>query len=328
MKIRASITAVANFLPDDVLTNAQLEQMVDTTSEWIMDRSGIAERRIMKDKTKATAYMGAEAAKKLLTKKGLAATDIELIIVCTATPEYQFPATANVISAMIGAKNAWSFDLMGACSGFLYAITTASKFIETGTHKKVLVIGSDKMSTVLDYSNRNTCVLFGDGAAAVLLEPDTSGNGVIDARLYTDGAGLKYLHQSGGGSLNPSNFDTVELRQHYMHMDGKPVFKIAVVKMADVAAEMMERNNLKAEDVAYLVPHQANKRIIEATAARMGVGMDKVMLNIEKYGNTTCASIPNCLTEWESKLKKGDNLILVAFGAGFTWGGIYLKWAY
>jgi 3-oxoacyl-[acyl-carrier-protein] synthase-3 len=328
MKVHAAITAIANYLPDEILTNAELEKMVDTTSEWILDRSGIAERRIMKDKTKATAFMGAEAAKKILAKRGISPLDIELIIVCTATPEYQFPSTGNIIGDMIGAKNAWSFDIMAACSGFIYALNTASKFIETGTHKNVLVIGSDKMSTVVDFTDRNNCVLFGDAAAAVLLEPNTEGNGVIDAKLYSDGSGLKYLSQTGGGSLNPPNFDMVELRQHFMFMDGKPVFKIAVTKMAESAAEMMERNNLKSEDVAWLVPHQANKRIIEATAARMGVGMDKVMLNIEKYGNTTCASIPNCMTEWESKLKKGDNLILVAFGAGFTWGGLYLKWAY
>ena len=328
MGTKAAITAVANYLPDDVLTNSELEKMVDTDSEWIMARSGIAERRILKDPTRATAWMGAEAAKKLLEKKKISASEIELIIVCTATPEYQFPATANVISNMIGATNAWSFDVMAACSGFIYGLTVAAKFIETGMHKKVLVIGSDKMSSIVDYTNRNTCVLFGDAAAAVLLEPDESGNGVMDSRLYTDGSGLQYLKQAAGGSRFPSNFDTVELKQHYIHMDGKPVFKVAVVKMADVAAEMMQRNNLKAEDVAYLVPHQANKRIIEATAGRMGVGMEKVMMNIERYGNTTCASIPNCLCEWENKLKKGDNLILCAFGAGFTWGGVYVKWAY
>lgn len=326
--MRAAITAVANYLPETVLTNAELEQMVDTTNEWIMERSGIVERRILKDPARATAYMGAEAAKRVLDKRGISAKEIELIIVCTATPEHQFPATANIVSERIGATNAWSFDVMAACSGFIYALTTASKFIETGMHKKVLVIGSDKMSTIVDYKDRNTCVLFGDAAAAVLLEPDTGGNGLMDARLYSDGSGMQYLHQVAGGSRCPANFDTVELRQHYIHMEGKAVFKVAVVKMAEVAAEMMERNKLRAEDIAYLVPHQANRRIIEATAQRMGISMDKVMLNIQKYGNTTCASIPNCLAEWETKLKKGDNLILCSFGAGFTWGGIYLKWAY
>jgi 3-oxoacyl-[acyl-carrier-protein] synthase-3 len=328
MNTRAAITAVANYLPDDILTNAEIERMVNTSNEWILERSGIAERRILKDPAKATAFMGAEAARQVLRKRGIGAEEIELVIVCTATPEHPFPATANIISDKIGAKNAWGFDLMGACSGFIYALHTASKFIETGAHKKILVIGTDKMSGIVDYTDRNTCVLFGDAAAAVLLEPAEDGCGVLDAKMYSDGSGLKYLHLPAGGSLHPANCDTVELRQHYMHMEGKPVFKVAVTKMADVAAEMMERNKLTAADVAWLVPHQANKRIIEATAGRMGVGMEKVMLNIQKYGNTTCASIPNCLAEWESQLKKGDNLILCAFGAGFTWGGVYLKWAY
>ncbi|HEY6162018.1 MAG TPA: beta-ketoacyl-ACP synthase III, partial [Bacteroidia bacterium] len=274
MGTKAAITAVANYLPDDVLSNAELEKMVNTNNEWILSRSGIAERRILKDPTRATAWMGAEAAKKLLAKRKISASEIELIIVCTATPDHQFPATANIVSNMIGATNAWSFDVMAACSGFIYGLTVASKFIETGVHKKVLLIGSDKMSSIVDYKNRNTCVLFGDAAAAVLLEPDESGNGILDSRHYSDGSGMKYLHQLAGGSRFPTNFDTVELKQHYIHMDGKPVFKVAVEKMADVAAEMMERNNLKAGDVAYLVPHQANKRIIEATAQRMGVGME------------------------------------------------------
>ncbi len=328
MKIRAAITAVASYVPDEVLTNADLEKMVDTTDEWILSRTGVKERRILKDKTKATAFMAAEAAKKLFEKASVSPEEIELVILCTATPEMQFPATANLVAEMIGAKNAWSFDVKGACAGFLYGLTVASKFIETGTHKKVLVVGSDKMSSIVDYSDRNTCVLFGDGAGAVLLESNESGMGIIDARMYSDGSGRKYLFQDAGGSLNPASKETVEQRRHFISMDGKSVFKIAVVKMAEVAEEMMKRNQLTANDVAYLVPHQANKRIIEATAERMGIGMEKVMMNIQNYGNTTCASIPLCLTEWESKLKKGDNLILCSFGAGFTWGGIFLKWAY
>ncbi|MFL5752910.1 MAG: beta-ketoacyl-ACP synthase III, partial [Bacteroidia bacterium] len=305
-----------------------LERMVDTSNEWILARCGIEERRVLKDKTKGTAFMAAEAAKKALEKRGMKAEEIELLIVCTATPEHQFPATANIVSDMIGATNAWSFDVMAACSGFIYALTTASKFIETGTHKKVMVIGSDKMSSIVDYKDRNTCVLFGDAAAAVILEPNTEGYGVLDSRMYSDGSGKKYLFQEAGGSLNPATEETVKNNQHHITMDGKAVFKIAVVKMAEVAEEMMTRNKLTAGDVAYLAPHQANGRIIEATAERMGIGMDKVMLNIQKYGNTTCASIPNCLAEWEPKLKKGDNIILTSFGAGFTWGGIYLKWGY
>lgn len=328
MKTTSAITAVSNYVPDTVLTNADIEKMVDTSNEWIIERTGIQERRILKDKTKATAFMAAEAAKKLLEKKNISPLEIELVIVCTATPEHQFPATANIVSDMIGAKNAWSFDMMAACSGFIYGLNAASKFIEAGTHKKILVIGSDKMSSIVDYTDRNTCALFGDAAGVVLLEPDTQGYGVLDARMYSDGSGKKHLHQVAGGSLNPASTETVNQRQHFIFMDGKGVFKLAVVKMAEVAVEIMNRNNLKAEDIAFLAPHQANKRIIEATAERMGIGMDKVMLNIQKYGNTTCASIPLCLSEWERKMKKGDNIILTSFGAGFTWGGIYVKWAY
>ncbi len=328
MKIQAAITGVAHYVPENILTNADIEKMVDTTDEWIISRSGIRERRILKDKDKATAYMAAQAALKVLAQKGLSAADIELVIVCTTTPDHQFPATANIVSDMIGAVNAWSFDVTAACSGFLYGLNVGSKFIETGTHKKILVIGSDKMSSIVDYTDRKTCILFGDGAGAVLLEPDTEGYGVVDSRMYSDGSGKQYLYQHAGGSLNPASPETVENRQHYITMHGQPVFKVAVVKMADVAAEMMERNNLTADNVAYLVPHQANKRIIDATAARMNIGPEKVMLNIERYGNTTCASIPICLSEWQSKLKKGDNLILTSFGAGFTWGGIYMKWAF
>jgi 3-oxoacyl-[acyl-carrier-protein] synthase-3 len=328
MKTTAAITAVSAYLPEYVMTNKEMETMVDTTDEWIRSRSGIHERRILKDKDKATAFMAAEAAKKLLAKKNISPLDIELIIVATVTPDHQYPATANIVGDMIGATNAWSFDIQAACSSFIYALTTASKFIETGVHKKVLVIGADKMSTIVDFTDRKTAILFGDGAGAVLLEPTTDGTGVLDSRMYTDGSGKKHLYQPAGGSLIPSSIESVTNKQHYVEMDGQSVFKVAVIKMADVAEEIMQRNNLTADDVAFLVPHQANKRIIEGTANRMGISMDKVMLNIQKYGNTTSATLPICLAEWESQLKKGDNLVLTTFGAGFTWGGLYLKWSY
>lgn len=326
--IKAAITGVSCFLPEDKLTNADIEKMVDTTNEWIMERSGVAERRILKDPNKGSAFLGAEAAKSLFAKKNIDPLTIDLIICATATPEMQFPATANIISDMIGAKRAWSFDVMGACSGFIYALNVGRQFIETGAHKRVLVIGADKMSTIVDYSNRGTCILFGDGAGAVLLEPDTSGTGILDARMYSDGSGRNQLFQYAGGSLHPASEETVRLKQHFIQMNGQGVFKMAVEKMADVSEEMMLRNGLSADDIAFLVPHQANKRIIEATAHRMGIGNEKVMLNIQKYGNTTTATLPICLTEWESQLKRGDNLILTTFGAGFTWGGMYVKWAY
>lgn len=326
--MRAAITAVSSYLPEYVLTNKELETMVDTTDEWIVSRSGIKERRIMKDPTKATAFMASEAAKNLLKKRGISALDIEVIILATVTPDYQFPATANIVSDLIGATHAWSFDLQAACSSFIYALDVGSKLIESGKYKKIMVIGADKMSSITDYTDRSTCILFGDAAGAVLLEPTTEEVGVMDTKMYSDGAGRKYLYQVAGGSLNPASADTVAMRQHFVKMEGQPVFKVAVIKMADVAEEMMTRNHLKPEDVAWLVPHQANKRIIEATAQRMGVGMEKVMLNIEKYANTTSATLPLCLDEWEHRLKKGDNLVLTTFGAGFTWGAIYLKWAY
>jgi 3-oxoacyl-[acyl-carrier-protein] synthase-3 len=328
MKINASITSVASYAPDYILGNDELERMVDTTNEWIMSRCGVSERRILKDNDKATAFMAAEAAKKILIKKNISPLDIELIIVATVTPDHQYPATANIVADMIGATNAWGFDIQAACSSFLSALQTASKFIETGTHKKILVIGSDKMSSIVDYTCRKTSILFGDAAGAVLLEPTTDGIGLIDAKFYADGSGKKYLYQPAGGSLIPSSIETVNNKQHFVKMDGQAVFKIAVVKMAEVAAEMMERNNLSSDDIAFLVPHQANKRIIEATANRMGISTEKVMLNIHKYGNTTSATIPLCLSEWETQLKMGDNLILTTFGAGFTWGSIYLKWSY
>ncbi len=327
-KITAVVKGVECYLPEDKLTNADFEKMVETTDEWIMTRCGISERRILKDKTKACSFMAAEAASRLLKKLDVDPMDIELIIVATVTPDYIFPSSANIVADSIGAKRSWSFDLQAACSSFLYAVQVGSKFIESGAHKKVLVIGSDKMSAIMDYSNRATSILFGDAAGAILLEPGTDGYGILDARLYADGSGRSSLYQEAGGSLNPPTLDTVLNKQHYVKMDGPAVFKFAVIKMADVAEELMTRNNLRSEDVAYLVPHQANKRIIEATANRMGISMDKVMLNIHRYGNTTSATIPLCLWEWEKLLKKGDNLILTTVGAGFTWGGIYLKWGF
>ncbi len=324
----AAITAVGHFLPEYRLTNAELETIVETSDEWIRTRTGISERRILKDSTKATAYMSTRAAEELLRKRGIGADEIDLIIVATVTPDMVFPATACLVQAQLGATKAWGFDLSAACSGFLFALTTGAQFIASGKHEKVLVIGADKMSAIIDYTDRTTCVLFGDGAGAVLLEPDGSGHGVLDSVEHTDGSNSKALCMAGGGSLNPASHETVEARLHYIHQDGKTVFKSAVTGMADVAAEIMQRNNLSGDDVRYLVPHQANLRIIDATARRMGVEMDKVMLNIERYGNTTAATIPLCLCDWESELKKGDNLVLTAFGGGFTWGATYLKWAY
>lgn len=327
-KITAAITAVGGYVPDFVLTNKMLEEIVDTNDEWIVSRTGIKERRILKGEGLGPSDMGKEAVLELCRKRGISPMDIDMLICATATPDYLFPATANIIADKVGAKNAWGFDVMAACSGFLYALVTGSQFIESGKYKKVVVVGADKMSSITDYTDRTTCILFGDASACVLLEPTTDGVGILDSILRSDGSGRAYLHQKAGGSVNPSSHKTVDAKQHFVFQDGQPVFKFAVKGMADVSAEIMEKNNLKAEDVAYLVPHQANKRIIDATARRMGVGMDKVMLNIEKYGNTTTATIPLCLWEWEKKLKRGDNLILAAFGGGFTWGSIWVKWAY
>ena len=327
-KVRAAITAVSGYVPPYVLNNTELEQMVETTDEWITSRTGIKERRILKGEDQGTSVMAVEAAKGVLAKRGISAAELDLIICATTTPDMQFPATANIIADKIGAVNAFSYDLQAACSGFIYSLVTASKFIESGTHKKVLVIGADKMSSIIDYTDRQTCVIFGDGAGAVLLEADTEGYGIQDSILKSDGAGCTHLHQKAGGSRRPASHETVDARQHYVYQEGQAVFKFAVTRMADVSAEIMERNNLTADDVAWLVPHQANLRIIEATANRMGVGMSKVMLNIQRYGNTTNGTIPLCLWEWESQLKKGDNIVLAAFGGGFTWGSVYLKWAY
>lgn len=328
MKPRASITAVQGFLPDYVLTNKELEQMVDTNDDWITARTGIKERRILKGEGRGTSDMAAPCVKKLCEKRGISPEEIDLLICATVTPDMIFPATANIICDKIGAKNAWGFDVEAACSGFLFSLVTGSQFIETGKHKKVVVVGADKMSAIVDYTDRTTCVIFGDGCAAVLLEPDTEGFGIIDSILRSDGSGRHYLYQRGGGSCYPPNHETVDKKMHYIFQDGQPVFKAAVKGMADVSAEIMERNSLKGEDVAWLVPHQANKRIIDATARRMGVSDEKVMLNIDRYGNTTAGTIPLCLWDWESKLKKGDNIILSAFGGGYTWGAVYLKWGY
>lgn len=327
-KITAAITCVHGYVPEYVLSNAELEKMVDTTDEWITTRTGIKERRLLNTPGLATSDMGVEAVNGLLKKRGITADDIELIIFATVTPDMVFPSTACIMADKIGAKNAWGFDLAAACSGFLFALETGAKFIESGKHKKVLVVGGDKMSSIIDYTDRNTCIIFGDGLGCVLLEPNEEGLGIIDSVLKIDGNGRHYLHQKAGGSLKPPTHETVDAREHYVYQDGKTVFKFAVTGMADVSAQIMERNHLTADDVTYLVPHQANLRIIDATAERMGLSREKVMINIDHFGNTTNGTLPLLLWEWENKLKKGDNLVLSAFGGGFTWGSIFLKWAY
>jgi 3-oxoacyl-[acyl-carrier-protein] synthase-3 len=327
-KIRAAITGIQGYVPPDILTNQDLEKMVDTTDEWILTRTGIRERHILKGEGLGTSDMAAEAVKMLLEKTGTSPDDIGLVICATVTPDMVFPATANIISDKAGIRNAFSFDMNAACSGFLYALETGSKFIETGTHKKVIVIGADKMSSIVDYTNRETCVLFGDAAGALLLEATTEEIGIMDSILLSDGSGRIHLHMKAGGSVKPSSFETVAAKEHFVYQEGQAVFKFAVTKMADVSAEIMEKNGLKPDDVSWLVPHQANLRIIEATARRMGLKKEKVMINIERYGNTTGGTIPLCLWEWEKQMKKGDNIILAAFGGGFTWGAIWLKWAY
>jgi len=327
-KIRAAITAVHGYVPPDLLTNADLEKMVDTTDEWIRTRTGVEERHILKGENKGTSDMGAEAVKGLCEKCGIDPNEIDLIICATVTADHAFPATANIIADKVGIKNGWGFDLNAACSGFVYAVSTATQFVETGKYKKVVVVGADKMSSIVDYTDRTTCIIFGDAAGAVLLEPTEEEVGIMDCILHADGSGRPFLHQMAGGSYMPASHKTVDDKQHFIFQDGQPVFKKAVVSMADVSYEIMEKNNLSADDVAWLVPHQANKRIIDATARRMGVSDDKVMVNIQRYGNTTSGTIPLCLWEWENKMKKGDNIILSAFGGGFTWGSIWLKWAY
>ena len=327
-KIHAAITAVHGYVPDYVLTNHELEGMVETNDEWIVTRTGIKERRVLKGEGLGTSDMAVPAVKALLEKRGIGAEELDLIIFCTTTPDFVFPATANILADKIGATNAWGYDLQAACSGFLYGLATGSQFIESGKHKKVLVVGGDKMSAIVNYKDRATCIIFGDGAGAVLLEPNDEGNGIIDSILRSDGSGAPYLHQKAGGSVRPATRETVDANQHFAYQEGQAVFKFAVTKMADVAAEVMERNSLVADDIAWLVPHQANKRIIDATANRCGINEDKVIINIERYGNTTNGTLPLCLWEWENKFKKGDNLILAAFGGGFTWGATLLKWGY
>lgn len=326
--IHAAITAVGHYLPEDRLTNADLEKLVDTSDEWIQSRTGIKERRILRDPTKATSYMATKACEMILERRQINPEEIDTILVGTVTPDMLFPSTACLVQANLGASNAWGFDISAACSGFLFALTTGAKFIESGHSRKVLVIGADKMSSIMDYTDRTTCIIFGDGAGAVLLEPDTDGFGVIDSIEHVDGSYGHILCMKGGGSLHPPSVATVEARMHYLHQDGKSVFKSAVKGMADVAERVMIKNGLTGSDIRFLVPHQANLRIVGATASRLGISMDKVMMNIEYYGNTTAGTLPLCLADWEEQLRKGDNLILAAFGGGFTWGASYVKWAY
>ena len=325
-KITAAITGVQGFVPEEVLSNEDLAKIVDTSDEWITSRTGIKERRILRNG--ASSDLAAEAVKGLLAKTNTAPEEIDLVVLATVTPDYPFPSTANVLCDKTGMVNAWGFDLIAACSGFIYALSTGAQFIETGKYKKVIVVGVDKMTSILDYQDRTTCVIFGDGAGAVLLEPNEEGLGVLDFILRSDGSGRQYLIQPAGGSANPPSIETVENRMHFVKQEGKQVFKFAVTNMAEVSAEIMEKNNLKSEDVDWLVPHQANLRIIDATADRMGLPKEKVMINIQKYGNTTAGTLPLCLWDYENQLRKGDTLILSAFGGGFTWGSVYLKWAY
>jgi 3-oxoacyl-[acyl-carrier-protein] synthase III len=328
MPPRASITAVHGYLPPDLLTNAELAVMVDTSDAWITERTGIKERHIQKGEGLGTSHMAAEAVRGLLQKTGTKPEDVDLLICATTTPDMQFPSTANMICDMVGVKNIGSFDVQAACSGFLYSLTIASQFIANGAARKVVVVGADKMSSIIDYTDRATCVLFGDGAGAVLLEPSVDGTGIMDTLIRSDGAGMIYLHQKAGGSRMPASAQTVAKRLHYVHQEGAAVYKFAIAKMAEVAAEIMARNNLRADMIDWLVPHQANNRIIESTAERMGLPMDRVMVTIHKYGNTTNATIPLCLWDYEPKLKRGDRLLLAAFGGGFTWAGVYVQWAY
>ncbi len=327
-RISAQISGIQGFVPDFVLSNKKLESMVDTNDEWITSRTGIKERRILKGENQGASVMGIAAVKGLLEKTDTDANDIDLLICATTTPDMVFPATANIIADGVGAKKAFGYDLQAACSGFLFALTTGAQFIETGKYKKVVVVGVDKMSSIVDYTDRTTCIIFGDGGGAVLLEPNTEGYGVLDSILRSDGSGAPHLHMKAGGSRKPATAKTIANKEHFVYQEGAAVFKFAVTNMADVAQEIMEKNDLRSEDIRYLVPHQANKRIIDATAKRMGIGEDKVMLNIHKYGNTTSATIPLCLWDYEKELKKGDNLILASFGGGFTWGSVWVKWAY
>lgn len=327
-KITASITAVSGYVPQDKLTNFDLEKMVDTNDEWIRTRTGVVERRILKGEGKGVSEMIVPAINQLLQKRGISASEIDCIIVATVTPDMIFPATANIVADKVGAVNAFGFDVSAACSGFLYTLTLGATFIESGRYKKVIVVGADKMSAIVDYTDRATCILFGDGAGAVLLEPNSEGLGIKDSLLKSDGSGCQYLKMKAGGSAYPASATTVANKEHYIYQEGQTVFKFAVKGMADVSAELLERNNLTGDDIAWLVPHQANLRIIDATSNRIGLPKEKVMINIQKYGNTTSATIPLCLWEWENQLKKGDKLVLAAFGGGFTWGATLLEWAY
>jgi 3-oxoacyl-[acyl-carrier-protein] synthase III len=327
-KVRAAITAVGGYVPDYVLTNKELETMVETTDEWITSRTGVKERRILKGENQGVSVMAIQAVKRMLEKSKTDPKEIDLIIFATITADMTFPASANIVASAVGATNAFSYDLGAACSGFVYGLSTGAAFIASGMYKKVIVIGGDKMSAILDYTDRTTCIIFGDGAGCVLLEPTTEDVGVMDTILKSDGAGETYLHQKAGGSRMPATRDTVDKRLHYVYQEGSAVYKFAVTNMADVAAQVAERNGLNANNIDWLVPHQANKRIIDATASRVGISEDKVMMNIERYGNTTGGTIPLLLWDYEKKLKKGDNLIIAAFGGGFTWGAVYVKWAY
>jgi len=327
-KIRAAITGVGGYVPDYVLTNRELETMVETSDEWITSRTGIKERRILKGEHLGVSVLGIAAVKNMLSKTKTDPKEIDLVIFATVTADMTFPATANIVATEIGAVNAFSFDMSAACSGFIYALSTGASYIESGMCKKVIIIGGDKMSAIMDYTDRTTCIIFGDGAGCVLLEPTTEDVGVMDAILRSDGSGESYLHMKGGGSRIPASHETVDKKMHYVYQEGSAVFKFAVTNMADVSAQIASRNNLNADNIQWLVPHQANKRIIDATANRVGIADDKVMMNIERYGNTTAGTIPLLLWDYEKKLKKGDNLILAAFGGGFTWGAVYVKWAY
>lgn len=327
-KIKSAITGIGAYLPEYRLTNEELSKMVDTSNEWIMTRIGIAERRIIKQPDEGSSFVGEKAVRQLLEKTNTNPSEVDALICATVTPDMHFPATANIISDRVGIKNAFSFDINAGCSGFLYALTTASKFVESGSHKKIVVVGAEKMSSIVDYTDRSTCCIFGDGAGAVLLEPSDNEYGIIDTNLQSDGVGRVYLHQVAGGSVKPASHETIDAKEHFIYQEGQPVFKWAVSKMADISSDMMQKNNIKPDQLNWLVPHQANLRIINAVARRMGISKEQVMINIQKYGNTTAATLPLCLWEWENQLKKGDNLILTTFGAGFTWGAMYIKWAY
>lgn len=327
-KISAAITAIGAYVPDYILSNQLLESMVDTNDEWITTRTGIKERRILKDKDKGTSYLAIKAAQNLIDKKSINPSEIDMVIVATATPDMMVASTAAFVATQIGAKNAFSYDLQAACSSFLYGMSTAASYIESGRYKKVLLVGADKMSSIIDYEDRTTCIIFGDGAGAALFEPNNEGLGFQDEYLRSDGNGREFLRMDAGGSLFPASEDTVKNKQHFIRQEGRSVFKFAVSNMADACVNIMQRNDLTHDDISWLVPHQANMRIIDATANRMGLPEDKVLKNIEKYGNTTSATLPLLLHDYESKLKKGDNIVFAAFGGGFTWGALYLKWAY